>query len=68
MQQINPGRVSYGSQSRDALRTKQNAERERARKMSSQRREKVVKLNKLTSISGAGGFSSKGPPSKAGRR
>ncbi|KAF3769956.1 hypothetical protein M406DRAFT_335723 [Cryphonectria parasitica EP155] len=62
--QEQPGRASYGAQKRDELRSKQNAERERARKLSSQRREKVVKLNKLTSISGAGSYSSKGKPGR----
>ncbi|PSS03755.1 hypothetical protein BD289DRAFT_470550 [Coniella lustricola] len=66
--QSNPGRTVYGSQGREALRAKKNAERELARKLSSQRRGKVVKLNKLSSISGAGAYGSKPPQSKPGRR
>lgn len=61
--QARPGRASYGSQKRGE-RSRQTAERERSRKLAAARRTKEVKLNTLTSISGAGSFGSKGsnPP------
>lgn len=46
------GRVSYGSQKRQEIRSRQSAERERVQKMGKERRKKEVKLNTLTSISG----------------
>lgn len=57
--QSTPG---HGSYKRDELRSKRNAEREKARKNSSARRGKVVKLNQLTSISGASSYGSRGKP------
>lgn len=46
------GRVSYGSQKRSEIRSRQSAERERVQKLAKERRKKEVKLNTLTSISG----------------
>lgn len=65
--QNKPGRASYGSQKRVEIRSRKKAEREKATQLAAKRRTKEVQLNKLTSISGAGSFSSKGSNS-AGRR
>ncbi|KAL1874274.1 hypothetical protein Daus18300_003638 [Diaporthe australafricana] len=46
------GRVSYGSQKRQEIRSRQSAERQRVQKIAKERRKKEVKLNTLTSISG----------------
>ena len=61
------GQSSYGSQKRPDVRSRQSAEREKAQKLAKERRKKDVKLNNLTSISGAGS-SSFGRSNTSGRR
>lgn len=59
--QSKPGRASYGSQKRDEIRARKKVELEKAKQLAAKRRTKSVQLNKLTSISGAGSFSQRGP-------
>lgn len=63
-----PGRASYGAQKRQELKSRQSAQEEKAKKLAKQRRGKEVKLNNLTSISGAGSPDVGGKGSSSNRR